>query len=86
MSAKKKLLIVSLVMGCAVATVADAAPTFFQEGLTRVDTHQYGATAFYLGDSSGGGSSGATGNTPKFFQEGLVRVERNAHGATAVYQ
>lgn len=61
MPAEKRLLIVSLVMGCVVATVADAAPAFFQDGLARVNAHQYGATAFYLDDSSGRGGLGRNG-------------------------
>lgn len=72
-----------------VATTADASPTFFQEGLTRVDTHTYGATAFYFvvePQKTDLEAVAVAATDVTFFQSGLVRVDQHANGATAFYE
>lgn len=88
---KKSSFSVSILSGCVIAlfaTATEAAPHFFQEGLDRVESHEYGATAFYNKGASENRvvSSKTTGEVPDFFKKGLVRVDKHAHGATAFYE
>lgn len=87
---KKKSVIVPILGGCLIAlfaTGAEAAPNFFMEGLTRIDSHEHGTTAFYYeGSKTKADSLTAKKDAPKFLQEGLARVDNHPYGATAFYQ
>ena len=70
------------------AATADVPKTFFQEGLTHVDKHAHGATAFYFEGSlvALAVQKAITRTSLPFRQEGLVRVNNHAYGATAFYK
>lgn len=77
------------------AAVTSDATSFYQEGLTRMDEHEHGATAFYFEGSPVTKEHKAeshhvvvanTSDLPPFLQEGLSRVDQHAYGATAFYQ
>lgn len=89
--AKKMSFIVPVLGGCIIALFVaetEAAPSFFKEGLTRIDNHQHGATAFYHEGSSENRDDvlAVQVDVPRFLQKGLARIDKHTYGATAFYR